>query len=66
MANQYSITVSDGADTALKQLKAMGYKTSQIIDAAIVILGPETLARMTRWTKSVRKEQEDGYTEESE
>ncbi len=66
MANQYSITVSDGSDEALKQLKRMGYKTSQVIDAAIVILGPETLARMTRWTKTVRQEQENGYTGESE
>ena len=41
MANQYSITVSNGADAVLKDLKDRGMKMSQCIDAAINITGIE-------------------------
>jgi len=46
MANQYSITVSDESNTILKNLKASGYKTSQVIDEAIRTLRQEALARL--------------------
>ena len=51
MANQYSITVSNGADAVLKDLKARGLKMSQCIDAAIVTLGPEALQRLVTTQK---------------
>lgn len=54
MANQYSITVGDVSDATLKELKRAGFKTSQVIDAAILVLGTDTLARMTRWTREQR------------
>ncbi len=60
MANQYSITVGDVSDATLKELKRAGYKTSQVIDAAILVLGTETLARMTRWTREQRKKDDEG------
>lgn len=59
MANQYSITVGDVSDATLKEMKRSGFKVSQVIDAAILILGTETLARMTRWTREQRKGDED-------
>jgi len=59
MANQYSITVGDVSDATLKELKRSGFKVSQVIDAAILVLGTETLARMTRWTREQRKGEED-------
>lgn len=59
MANQYSITVGDVSDATLKELKRAGFKTSQVIDAAILVLGTETLARMTRWTREQRKKDEE-------
>lgn len=55
MANQYSITVGDVSNETLKELKRSGFKVSQVIDAAILVLGTETLARMTRWTREQRK-----------
>ncbi len=59
MANQYSITVGDVSDATLKEMKRSGFKVSQVIDAAILVLGTETLARMTRWTREQRKGEED-------
>jgi len=59
MANQYSITVGDVSNETLKELKRSGFKTSQVIDAAILVLGTETLARMTRWTRGQRKKDEE-------
>jgi len=46
MANQYSITVSNGADAVLKRCKENGMKTSQVISAAIELLGWETLCNL--------------------
>lgn len=46
MGNQYSITVSDMSATTLKKMKDSGYKMSQVIDAAIYMIGQEGLARM--------------------
>jgi len=43
MANQYSITVSNGADAVLKRCKENGKKTSQVISAAIEMLGFDAL-----------------------
>ena len=43
MANQYSITVSNGADAVLKRCKKNGKKTSQVISAAIELLGFDAL-----------------------
>lgn len=43
MANQYSITVSNGADAVLKRCKESGKKTSQVISAAIELLGFDAL-----------------------
>lgn len=43
MANQYSITVSNGADAVLKRCKENGKKTSQVISAAIELLGFDAL-----------------------
>lgn len=45
MGNQYSITVSDGADKKLKALKEMGYMPSRVVDTAIKMLDRETLAQ---------------------
>ena len=53
MANQYSITVSNGADAVLKNLKDRGLKMSQCIDAAIVTLGPDALARLVSTQKLI-------------
>jgi len=47
MANQYSITVSNGADAVLKRCKENGKKTSQVISAAIELLGFEALMTIT-------------------
>lgn len=59
MANQYSITVGDVSDATLKELKRSGFKTSQVIDAAILVLGTDTLARITRWTRDQRAKTEE-------
>ena len=59
MANQYSITVGDVSDLTLKELRRAGFKTSQVIDAAILVLGADTLARMTRWTREKRAKTEE-------
>lgn len=56
MANQYSITVGDVSNATLKELKRAGFKTSQVIDAAIFVLGADTLARITRWTREKRSD----------
>ena len=53
MANQYSITVSDESNTILKQLKASGYKTSQVIDEAIRTLQQPALARLVSMRRRV-------------
>ena len=47
MANQYSITVSNGADAVLKKCKEHGSKTSQVISAAIEMLGFDALMSIT-------------------
>lgn len=47
MANQYSITISNGADAVLQRCKASGKKVSQVISAAIEMLGFETLMQMS-------------------
>tara|TARA_R100000951_G_scaffold110843_1_gene109167 strand:+ start:516 stop:704 length:189 start_codon:yes stop_codon:yes gene_type:complete len=39
MANQYSITVSNGADAVLKRCKDSGAKISQVISSCIEMLG---------------------------
>ena len=59
MANQYSITVGDVSDATLKELRRAGFKTSQVIDAAILVLGADTLARITRWTREQRAKTEE-------
>jgi len=53
MANQYSITVSNGADAVLKDLKKRGFKLSQCIDAAIVTLGPDALVKLVTTQKLI-------------
>jgi len=53
MANQYSITVSNGADAVLKDLKSRGMKTSQCIDAAILTLGADALVRLVTTQKLI-------------
>jgi len=53
MANQYSITVSDESNTILKNLKASGYKTSQVIDEAIRTLQQAALARLVAMRRRV-------------
>ena len=64
MANQYSITVSNGADTVLKQLKENGYKTSQCISAAIECLGYDALARLVTYQRKITwLETQDGDDE---
>ena len=39
MANQYSITVSNGADAVLQKCKQGGAKISQVISSCIEMLG---------------------------
>ena len=53
MANQYSITVSNGADAVLKHLKENGYKTSQCISAAVEALGVEALMRLVSYQRKI-------------
>lgn len=53
MANQYSITVSNGADAVLKDLKKRGMKMSQCIDAAIMTLGADALVRLVTTQKLI-------------
>tara|TARA_R110002096_G_C14428166_1_gene709705 strand:- start:390 stop:581 length:192 start_codon:yes stop_codon:yes gene_type:complete len=53
MANQYSITVSNGADAVLRDLKTRGLKMSQCIDAAIVTLGADALSRLVTTQKMI-------------
>jgi len=53
MANQYSITVSNGADAVLKDLKARGFKMSQCIDAAVLTLGADALVRLVTTQKLI-------------
>jgi hypothetical protein len=48
MANQYSITISNEADAVLRRCKEHGLKTSQVISAAIELLGFDALARSCR------------------
>jgi len=48
MGNQYSITVSDETDKILQDMKNEGYKMSQIVDAAVSIMGKEGCARIIR------------------
>ena len=59
MANQYSITVSNGADAVLKRCKENGKKTSQVISAAIEMLGFEALMNIT-----VRQRMIEDYLDE--
>lgn len=53
MANQYSITVSDASDNILKLLKERGFKTSQVIDAAIYFIGAEGLGKLCHMKKKL-------------
>ena len=53
MANQYSITVSNGADAVLKQLKAKGFKASQGISVAIELLGSHAIGNLIGRMKQV-------------
>ena len=55
MGNQYSITVSDGADKKLKALKKMGYMPSRVIDTTIKMLDRETLAQWYALRKLVEE-----------
>jgi len=59
MPNQYSITVSEGADRILKDMKKSGYKVSQVIDAAIKNIQQPGLARMVALERRI-KSLEDG------
>jgi len=59
MANQYSITVSNGADAVLKDLKGRGMKMSQCIDAAIMTLGADALVRLVTTQKLITSMLED-------
>ena len=59
MANQYSITVSNGADAVLKELKSRGMKMSQCIDAAIMTLGADALVRLVTTQKLITSLMED-------
>ena len=59
MANQYSITVSNSADTVLKELKKRGMKMSQCIDAAIVTLGADALVKLVATQKLILSLMED-------
>ena len=47
MANQYSITVSNGANAVLQRCKESGKKISQVISAAIETLGFDALMSIT-------------------
>jgi hypothetical protein len=53
MANQYSITVSNGADAVLRDLKKRGFKMSQCIDAAIMTLGADALVNLVTTQKLI-------------
>lgn len=53
MGNQYSITVSDGADKKLKALKEMGYMPSRVIDSVLRMLDRETLSQWYAMRKLV-------------
>ena len=53
MANQYSITVSNGTDAILRDLKERGFKMSQCIDAAVFTLGAEALVRLVTTQKLI-------------
>ena len=53
MANQYSITVSNGADAVLKQLKESGYKTSQCISALIETLGYDATVKLVTYQRKI-------------
>ncbi len=46
MANQYSITVSNGADAVLKKCKDGGAKISQVISSCIEMLGYDAVMTM--------------------
>tara|TARA_R110000803_G_C11932453_1_gene315601 strand:- start:860 stop:1045 length:186 start_codon:yes stop_codon:yes gene_type:complete len=61
MANQYSITVSNGADAVLKELKQKGVMTSQAISEAVFLLGTDALLRLVanrRFRESIKEESE--------
>lgn len=51
LANQYSITVSDGSDMILKKCKEYGCKPSQVIDAVIYFIGIEGCINLNRMKK---------------
>ena len=53
MANQYSITVSNGADAVLKLLKTNGYKASQCISALIETLGYEATVKLVTYQRKI-------------
>jgi len=53
MANQYSITVSNGADAVLKLLKQNGYKTSQCISALVETLGYEATVKLVTYQRKI-------------
>ena len=59
MGNQYSITVSDGADKKLKALKEMGYMPSRVIDSVLRMLDRDTLAKWYALRKLVDGNQDD-------
>ena len=58
MGNQYSITVSDGADKKLKALKEMGYMPSRVIDSILRMLDRRTLAQWYALRKLVDNNQD--------
>ncbi len=64
MANQYSITVSDGADAVLKQLKEQGYKTSQCISALIETLGYDATVKMVTYQRKITWLETEGDQDE--
>ena len=55
MANQYSITVSNGADAVLQRCKASGKKVSQVISAAIEMLGYDTLMTLSSTQRMIEE-----------
>ena len=60
MANQYSITVSNGADAVLKRAKESGAKVSQIISAVIEMLGYDACMTMAMKQRIIEKYYAEG------
>jgi hypothetical protein len=59
MANQYSITVSNGADAVLKKCKDRGAKISQVISSCIEMLGYDAVMTMAMKQRILTQLQEE-------